>query len=204
MTQPLTFIPRKQPMNYAPIDSDGNIIYDDKPIANDGKIVKGIKPLNIADRRTSGTTTPHIDNISHMENWPMKKFVEKNRQLKKKVVAKGGRQYHPKWHGKPSYPNNWWNTEHDRNMMTFRNYNEPTCDLNESDSIGASVKWAIKNSMWISRLLSNGLQVDGGQPIQHIITGVTASGGIDWTSDCAQRPSDFVIMAIFLKGEPAP
>mgnify|MGYP000007440759 FL=1 len=90
MTQPSDFfIPRKQPMNYALIDSDGNIIYDDKPIANDGKNNKGHKTaLTSQPEEHPHATTPHIDNISHTEKLTDEEVAEKKQAIKEKVVQK--------------------------------------------------------------------------------------------------------------------
>ena len=90
MTQPSDFfIPRKQPMKYALIDSDGNIIYDDKPIANDGKNNKGHKTtLTSQPEEHPHATTPHIDNISHTEKLTDEEIAEKKQAIKEKVVQK--------------------------------------------------------------------------------------------------------------------
>lgn len=93
-------------MNYALIDSDGNIIYDDKPIANDGKNSKGHKTtLTSQPEEHPHATTPHIDNISHTEKLTDEEIAEKNRQLKKKW-CKRRLTISPQMTRQVSYPNN--------------------------------------------------------------------------------------------------
>ena len=91
LTQPSDFfIPRKQPMSYALIDSNGNIIYDDKPAANDGKkSANAYKTTALSQQEEhQHAAIPNVDNISHTEKLTEEQIAEKKQAIKEKVVQK--------------------------------------------------------------------------------------------------------------------
>ena len=73
-------------MGYALIYSDGNIIYDDKPIAKtDGKNNHGHKTaLTSQPEEHPHATMPHIDNISHTEKLTDEEIARKTGNKKKR------------------------------------------------------------------------------------------------------------------------
>lgn len=91
LTQPSDFfIPRKQPMSYALIDSNGNIIYDDKPAANDGKKTANAYKTTALSQQDEHqhATIPDVDNISQTEKLTEEQIAEKKQAIKEKVEQK--------------------------------------------------------------------------------------------------------------------
>ncbi|MFW2177141.1 MULTISPECIES: site-specific recombinase [unclassified Moraxella] len=81
MNQPSDFfVPRKQPMKYALIDSDGNIIYDDKPIE---KSKKTAPPPAVP----SEPLTP-AEKLAQVEKLTPAEIEEKKQAIKDKVADK--------------------------------------------------------------------------------------------------------------------
>lgn len=75
MSQPSDFfMPRKEPMKYALIDSDGNIIYDEKPDKNQ-------KAINEAN-----SVVPSAEKVTKTEKLTESEIAEKKQAIKEKVA----------------------------------------------------------------------------------------------------------------------
>ena len=76
------FIPRKEPMKYALIDSEGNIIYDDRPPTS----TKTTKAK--ADKANVCSTVVSVDAVTHTDKLTDAQIAEKKQAIKEKVAEK--------------------------------------------------------------------------------------------------------------------
>lgn len=81
------FMPRKEPMKYSMIDSDGNIIYDDKPVATPEK---SEPKKNIEENALSPA-----EKLAKTEKLTPSEIEEKKQQLKEKVAEKAAENIQP-------------------------------------------------------------------------------------------------------------
>lgn len=86
------FIPRKQPMKYALIDSDGNIIYDDKPIPKSQKNSKlaklKLQPKAESTHADSPVLLTPAEKLAKTEKLTESEIAIKKQAIKDKVAEK--------------------------------------------------------------------------------------------------------------------
>ena len=86
------FIPRKQPMKYALIDSDGNIIYDDKPIPKaqkNSKLAKlKLQPKAESTHADSPVLLTPAEKLAKTEKLTESEIAVKKQAIKDKVAEK--------------------------------------------------------------------------------------------------------------------
>lgn len=79
------FVPRKQPMKYALIDQDGNVIYDDKPPL---KSLKKPKIKSVSPSAKDNTTLTPAEQLAKTEKLSETEIAEKKQAIKDKVAEK--------------------------------------------------------------------------------------------------------------------